>query len=432
VWLGHSATRANFVGEHSHALLTHIWAARNPAGFFIGPLKRHIPPERYTQCHLKLFGHGGIRAAASKRRFVMMKLKRLMTLAVLLFTFTAVAGCVSVNSSQKEQLLKDNYLMAIHKTKIDKTKTGYTWFSWGLLFLYLPHYNNDLRSLEITFQNLSPENITEIQFSVMPHDKDGNIVGNTTDGRTKTTVRYTKPVKPNKTKTAKWAPVWRNKDIAYVTIDAIEVKYSNGGTVSYDKEQIQNILVGSANNPRITANNDKGPYMNAAALYNYVKLSPDPEIESHGAGFSLGFGYGFGRVTLELDMDIDLLSLVSYAGYGYSNLARIDSFINAGVGINTGIKVYDGKNFDFIVPVGVTGRINNLEVTHDNKRKFNYMYLNAETGVLLSWRIADSLYLQVPAKIGYPFLKNQTFLNYANKSFEALTYSGGLNLKILF
>jgi hypothetical protein len=52
--LGHSApqrswgTRANFVGEHSHAHYRHIWAARNPTGFFIAPPKRRKQPERYA------------------------------------------------------------------------------------------------------------------------------------------------------------------------------------------------------------------------------------------------------------------------------------------------------------------------------------------------------------------------------------------------
>jgi hypothetical protein len=41
--LGHSATL------HSHASLTHIWAARNPTGFFIVPPKRRKQPERYAQ-----------------------------------------------------------------------------------------------------------------------------------------------------------------------------------------------------------------------------------------------------------------------------------------------------------------------------------------------------------------------------------------------
>jgi hypothetical protein len=271
-----------------------------------------------------------------------------MLLAILLFIFSTVTGCVSVNSSQKEQLLKDGCLLAIHKTKVDKTKTGYTWFSWGLLFLYLPHHNNDLRSLEITFQNLAPENITEIQFSVMPYDKDGNIIGNTTDGRTETIVRYKGLVEPNKTKTAKWATVWTNKDIVYFTIETIEVKYSNGNIVNYDKEQIQNMLIGSANNPRIKANSDKGFYMNVATFYDYVKLSPDPEIKSHGFGFGFGFGYDFGQITLGIDGNIDLFSLVTYTGYGYSNPESIGGFINAGVGINAGIKVYNGETFDFI------------------------------------------------------------------------------------
>jgi hypothetical protein len=40
--LGHSATL------HSHAHSRHIWAARNPSGFFIVPPKRRKQPERYT------------------------------------------------------------------------------------------------------------------------------------------------------------------------------------------------------------------------------------------------------------------------------------------------------------------------------------------------------------------------------------------------
>jgi hypothetical protein len=38
----------HFALLHSHAHSRHIWAARNPTGFFIVPPKRHIQPERYT------------------------------------------------------------------------------------------------------------------------------------------------------------------------------------------------------------------------------------------------------------------------------------------------------------------------------------------------------------------------------------------------
>jgi hypothetical protein len=44
-------------------LFRHIWAARNPAGFFIAPPKRHKQPERYTKRPNKF-----IKYAASMRR----------------------------------------------------------------------------------------------------------------------------------------------------------------------------------------------------------------------------------------------------------------------------------------------------------------------------------------------------------------------------
>jgi len=37
---------------HSHASLTHIWAARNPAGCFKVPPKRLLQPKRYTKIFL--------------------------------------------------------------------------------------------------------------------------------------------------------------------------------------------------------------------------------------------------------------------------------------------------------------------------------------------------------------------------------------------
>jgi len=37
---------------HSHASLTHIWAARNPAGCFNVPPKRLLQPERYAKGRL--------------------------------------------------------------------------------------------------------------------------------------------------------------------------------------------------------------------------------------------------------------------------------------------------------------------------------------------------------------------------------------------
>ena len=46
--LGHSATL------HSHAHSRHIWAARNPTGFFIVPPKRRKQPERYVPFALKI------------------------------------------------------------------------------------------------------------------------------------------------------------------------------------------------------------------------------------------------------------------------------------------------------------------------------------------------------------------------------------------
>jgi hypothetical protein len=44
--LGHSAAL------HSHTHSRHIWAARNPTGFFIVPPKRRKQPERYAQFFL--------------------------------------------------------------------------------------------------------------------------------------------------------------------------------------------------------------------------------------------------------------------------------------------------------------------------------------------------------------------------------------------
>jgi hypothetical protein len=60
--LGHSASL------HSHAHSRHIWAARNPTGFFIAPLKRRKQPERYAPLlseHLGRNKGGGIHAAVN-------------------------------------------------------------------------------------------------------------------------------------------------------------------------------------------------------------------------------------------------------------------------------------------------------------------------------------------------------------------------------
>ena len=47
--LGHFAPLLRRGTLHSHAHSRHIWAARNPTGFFIVPPKRRKQPERYVQ-----------------------------------------------------------------------------------------------------------------------------------------------------------------------------------------------------------------------------------------------------------------------------------------------------------------------------------------------------------------------------------------------
>jgi len=177
---------------------------------------------------------------------------------------------------------------------------------------------------------------------------------------------------------------------------------------------------------------DKGFYVYVGLGYGFEKIDPDPKITYNGLNGLIGLGYDFGgRISIDLSIEYMLLAGISYTGYGYS-IPKIENGLNGGIGADLGIKLINNKTIDLILPLGVLFRVNRLEVTQDNKKKFSYTYLNLESGLIASFRLGKSFYLTLPFYIGYPVYKNLNVTNYTKKDFDVINFSIGFCVKRLF
>jgi hypothetical protein len=176
---------------------------------------------------------------------------------------------------------------------------------------------------------------------------------------------------------------------------------------------------------------DKGFFVTAGFLYNSEKIEPDPQFATSGMNMAVGLGYDFEPVTINLLFDFMLLERIEYQGYGYSRDMQIKGGNNIGLGVNLGIKLLNGRVFDILLPVGGLFRFSGFEVRHDSERKFEYAYINVESGLVLSWRLSKMFAVSVPLNIGYPVYKNSTVENYAQKDYEVFHYSLGIEVHIL-
>ena len=175
---------------------------------------------------------------------------------------------------------------------------------------------------------------------------------------------------------------------------------------------------------------DKGFFTTVGVLYNSENIDPDPKFTTNGMNMTIGLGYDFESVTINLLFDSMLLEKIEYQGYGYSRDVQIKGGNNIGLGVNLGIKLLNGRVFDVLLPVGCLLRFSSFEVTHDNERKFEYMYINGESGLILSWRLSKALAVYVPLNIGYPVYKNSKVENYSQKDYEVFHYSFGIGFRI--
>jgi hypothetical protein len=177
---------------------------------------------------------------------------------------------------------------------------------------------------------------------------------------------------------------------------------------------------------------DKGFFLFSGFGYSYVKIGPDPVFENQGLNGFLGLGYDFHGVNINLLVDYTLLSTIKYQGYGYSQNAEIKTGEHNSIGINLGIKLINRNIFDFTIPIGASMNLSNYKVKHDNEREFKYIYINVESGVMLSWRLSKNFTLLLPFYIGYPIYKTSTIINYTKKEFEPFDYSVGIGLRRTF
>ncbi|MDR2601621.1 MAG: hypothetical protein LBC53_04120 [Spirochaetaceae bacterium] len=176
----------------------------------------------------------------------------------------------------------------------------------------------------------------------------------------------------------------------------------------------------------------KSFFITSAFLYNYEEIGPDPKFNTAGINWAIGLGYDFGPVEVNLLIDSMLMEEVMYQGYGYSAYVQIKDAHNSGLGLNAGIKLLNGRIFDIILPAGVLAHSSRFEIEHDNERKFQYTYINIETGLMLSWRLSKYHAIYVPFNIGYPVYKDSKAENYTKKDYEVFHYSAGLGIRSMF
>jgi hypothetical protein len=175
---------------------------------------------------------------------------------------------------------------------------------------------------------------------------------------------------------------------------------------------------------------DRGFLVTVGTLYNSEKIDSDPKFTTDGMNITMGLGYDFGSITINVVMDTMIFERVEYQGYGYSRDIQIKSADNFGLGVNLGIKLVDGRVFDILLPIGGLMRFSEFEVKHDKERKFEYAYINIESGLILSWRLSNFLALYVPFNIGYPVYKKSKVENYAQKDYDVFHYSFGIAFQI--
>jgi hypothetical protein len=175
---------------------------------------------------------------------------------------------------------------------------------------------------------------------------------------------------------------------------------------------------------------DRGFFITTGTLYNSEKIDSDPKFTTGGMNITFILGYDLGSVTINVLMDAMIFERVKYQGYGYSRDVQIKSADNLGLGGNLGIKLINGRIFDIILPIGGLMRFSRFEVKHDEERKFQYAYINVESGLILSWRLSNFFAVYVPFNIGYPVYKKSSVENYAQKDYEVFHYSFGIGIQI--
>ncbi|MDR1469360.1 MAG: hypothetical protein LBT00_08720 [Spirochaetaceae bacterium] len=175
---------------------------------------------------------------------------------------------------------------------------------------------------------------------------------------------------------------------------------------------------------------DKGFFIAIGGLYNSEKIDSDPKFTTSGMNITSCFGYDFESITINLVTDMMLFERVEYQGWGYSRDVQMKTADNVGVGVNLGIKLVNGRVFDIILPIGCLIRGSEFEVKHDEERKFEYMYINVESGLILSWHLSNFFAVYVPFNIGYPVYQDSKVENYAKKDYEVFHYSFGIGFQI--
>lgn len=183
---------------------------------------------------------------------------------------------------------------------------------------------------------------------------------------------------------------------------------------------------------------DRGIFYAAGGSYDYMNIDSDPKFRMDGMSFFVGLGYDFNRVMISLNFDFMVFATGQYQGYGYSNPDGLTGGYMGG-GLNVGYKIINGNIFDLTIPLGAYIRSSHFEIHHDNDRKFKYFFVNAESGLLFSWRISKSpgklsKMIIIPLNIGYPLYKSNTAENYSANHFRVLHYSigFGFGMRITF
>ena len=93
--------------------------------------------------------------------------------------------------------------------------------------------------LNLKFTNSSSKTIKYIYFTVTPYNAVDDIVSSEIDGKSKTKLKYTGPIRPNEKSLVTGECIWYNSNIKYAIISQIDIQYMDGEEVHIDAENFR-------------------------------------------------------------------------------------------------------------------------------------------------------------------------------------------------
>jgi len=174
-------------------------------------------------------------------------------------------------------------------------------------------------------------------------------------------------------------------------------------------------------NPEKNYDYSKNFFLDAGLLYNFENVTGDdgyPSFLSHNLGMEFGLGYDFGRITARFYFEYNfLLGGTAYWSNGTNPITTNLDSSKTKLGLEAGIKLYNGTYVDFIIPLGflfnwTEYKQKNPSYTTDNypyDREWHFDYINIFSGFGFSLEVSKHIKVLFLSNIGFPFYKNYEY-----------------------